>query len=777
MALSLCLSACGGGGSTAPATIIDTPTSTPSTPDVPDPGVVASFQTDEYNRNWGLDAVNAAEAYALGYTGDGVLVAAIDFNFDFSAGNVDYHSASLGRDPAMVAIYEAQIGEPATTTPHGHAVAATIAALKDDTGIHGVAFDAEVIAVDFFSGIYRSSVNSGGINFQVSDPWQYAYDQGARIFNKSLGYDEDDIISNPPAVSQRYVLEFDTRVVELGGLLISSAGNNSDPEPSLSNLDSIDRLIASGLLYGGPGAFIIVGAVDESLELASFSDAAGTGESRFHYIVAPGENIVFPWTDGLVSGGGTSFSAPYVTGAAAIIMSRWPSLTAREVADILFESATDLGDAGVDSIYGRGLLNIEAALQPIGQAKLAVPSGKLMPVAASAVNLGPAFGDVAKLRTQLETTTIFDSFDRDFQIDANSLVRSGDTATNLESRIQTSQSWRSSALNVTSSAALNYAISRDRDSIPAFALAGQAEGDFVHTVNAAFEFTGTYGGTNWIMGTGRSLTSAVANDNFDQSIGRTLSLTGIHDTGLPIGDGLYVAFSRAAGENANYWFGASRSEEEINRFHPVEAMRTKRSSTAFLARYNQLTDIASYSIEAGAMIEEGSLLGSSSAGGVALGAQAQTLWAGFHASWATKNTWAFSAKGKFSYTNARGANNSLIESIGGILSSSFAFQAQKSDLLRSDDRFTVSLHQPLRVERAEASLAVGGPVDSETGELTFNSTAVSLAPSGRELAFETAYSMSLGGWQLQANAAYRHDAGHYRGLGDTLLGLSIRSYF
>lgn len=775
-AFCLCLASCGG-SSTPPETVVDVPTSTPSTPEVPDPNTVVSFQTDEYNSNWGLDAVNAAEAYALGYTGEGVLVAAIDFNFDFTADDVDYHSASLGRDPDMVDIYEAQIGDTASTIPHGHAVAATIAALKDDVGIHGVAFDAEVIGVDFFSGVYTSTVTSGGIRYLISDPWQYAYEQGARIFNKSLGYDEEDIISNPPSVSQRYILEYDTRVVELGGLLVSSAGNGSDPEPSLSNLDALDRLTSQGLLYGGPGAMIIVGAVDENLELTSFSDAAGTGESKFHYMVAPGENIVFPWTEGLVVGGGTSFSAPYVTGAAAIIMSRWPSLTAREVADILFESATDLGEAGIDSIYGHGLLDIEAALQPIGSAKLAVPSGKLLPVETAAINFGPAFGDIAKLRTQLEATTILDSYNRDFQIDANHLVRSQSAVSNLENRMTNSQNWRSSGFRINNTASLNYALSKDRDSIPAFALAGQAESDFAHEIEAAFEFAGSLEKTNWIMGTGRSLTSAVARDTFEHSIGQTFSLTGVHDADLPIGDGLYMAFSRPVGDKATYWFGASRSEETINRFHPVEDMRAQRTTTAFIARYDQYNGTTHYGIEVGAMLEDGSLLGSSSTGGIALGSKAQTVWTGLQATWTNEGGWGFSAKGKVAYTGTDAASNSLIEKLGSIVSSSFALQVQRDAFLQPNDMVTISLHQPLRVENATAIIAVGQSFDAENDEMLFSTIPISLTPSGREVAFEAAYSMAINGWQLQANAAYRHDAGHFNGLSDTLLGLTIRSSF
>src|SRR4029079_2967132 len=63
---------------------------------------------------------------------------------------------------------------------------------------------------------------------------------------------------------------------------------------------------------------------------------------------------------------GTSMATPYVTGAAALIKSGWKNLTAQQVASILFASATDLGAPGIDPVYGRGMLNVDAALKPIG---------------------------------------------------------------------------------------------------------------------------------------------------------------------------------------------------------------------------------------------------------------------------------------------------------------------------------------------------------------------------------------------------------------------------
>jgi len=57
-------------------------------------------------------------------------------------------------------------------------------------------------------------------------------------------------------------------------------------------------------------------------------------------------------------------------------MEAFPSLTANQVVDLLFNSATDLGAIGADVIYGRGLVNLEEAFKPQGTTSIAVKRAK-----------------------------------------------------------------------------------------------------------------------------------------------------------------------------------------------------------------------------------------------------------------------------------------------------------------------------------------------------------------------------------------------------------------
>ena len=137
---ALCLYACGGGGGSAPATSIVTPVTNtqPVNTVVPPVSGADAFRTSEYLRMGALDQIRAADAYALGYTGKGVIIGIVDFNFDFSSSEVNFHPDSIGANDQAITLYTAQTKEAPVFDTHGFAVAATAAARKNNSGGHGV---------------------------------------------------------------------------------------------------------------------------------------------------------------------------------------------------------------------------------------------------------------------------------------------------------------------------------------------------------------------------------------------------------------------------------------------------------------------------------------------------------------------------------------------------------------------------------------------------------------------------------------------------------------
>ena len=104
--------------------------------------------------------------------------------------------------------------------------------------------------------------------------------------------------------------------------------------------------------------------------------------------------------DGYGTYSGTSMAAPAVSGAAAVVKSAAPHLTARQVVDILLRTATDLGAPGTDPVYGRGLVNLARALQPIGAQNAAGGLGQAVASSADTrIAFSSAFGNAAPSAT------------------------------------------------------------------------------------------------------------------------------------------------------------------------------------------------------------------------------------------------------------------------------------------------------------------------------------------------------------------------------------------
>ncbi len=128
---------------------------------------------------------------------------------------------------------------------------------------------------------------------------------------------------------------------------------------------------------------LIVGSVNPAGEISSFSNRPGeacltTGGTcqeghrlMDRFLVAPGELLLVPDGEGgVVRMSGTSFAAPLVSGAAALVLGRWNWLEPGDVAEVLLRSARDLGEPGVDPVYGWGLLDVEASFQPFDLSNL-----------------------------------------------------------------------------------------------------------------------------------------------------------------------------------------------------------------------------------------------------------------------------------------------------------------------------------------------------------------------------------------------------------------------
>jgi hypothetical protein len=167
------------------------------------------------------------------------------------------------------------------------------------------------------------------------------------------------------------------------------------------------------------GLVIIAGASGLSGELASFSNRAGVG--RDNYLMALGERVrSFNQNGTPLLYSGTSFSAPLISGAVALLAEAFPNLTGQQIVQILYETAVDLGPAGIDADHGRGRLDLTRAFQPRGNTAIA---GSAVPVdTADNGSLSSAMGSGTVQGTSAGAV-ILDGYGRAYRLDLGGTLR------------------------------------------------------------------------------------------------------------------------------------------------------------------------------------------------------------------------------------------------------------------------------------------------------------------------------------------------------------------
>lgn len=360
----------------------------------------ASFVTPEYNASYGLAQIGAADAYALGLTGKGVLVAVVDSGIDPThpefAGRISPLSRNFGLDrPDPADIVDRD------PTAHGTHVAGTIAAARDGVGMQGVAYNAEILAL-------RAVVRGPGGDIPAAI--RYASEVGAKVLNGSYGpsYPSPTLPDGSPNPDyqlfpiqpyQQVGTAAEVAAIRQAGasdmVMVFAAGNEREDQPVIARnptgaafypairpgndnknlyvvLDNAgDQVDASKLDYSDLQPYTIaVVAVDRDRKIASFSNYCGIAAAWC--LAAPGVDILstVPADKGLSPtqpynlSSGTSMAAPHVAGTAALVREAFPFMTAPQVVQSILTTATDLGSP---EIYGWGLLNAGKAVRGPGQ--------------------------------------------------------------------------------------------------------------------------------------------------------------------------------------------------------------------------------------------------------------------------------------------------------------------------------------------------------------------------------------------------------------------------
>jgi subtilisin family serine protease len=210
---------------------------------------------------------------------------------------------------------------------HGTHVSGIIGAVRNGTGIDGIAPAVRIMAV-------RAVPDGDERDKDVANAIRYAADNGAQIINMSFGK------SHSP---RKGAVDAAVKYAESKGvLMIHAAGNDGE------NLAEAENYPTPAYQGGGRAAnWIEVGASSwkgGSDLPASFSNY---GQQQVD-VFAPGVDILSTVPGGTYEReSGTSMAAPVVSGVAALLMSYFPQLTAADVKRVILESATRYPDLQV----------------------------------------------------------------------------------------------------------------------------------------------------------------------------------------------------------------------------------------------------------------------------------------------------------------------------------------------------------------------------------------------------------------------------------------------
>jgi len=374
------------------------------------PGLSSESRTpalaaEENYFNWALERVHARQAWQRGLTGRGILVGNIDTGVDVTHPALDEKWRGSNGATATESWFDVVNVMPtpydddkAVGPTHGTRAMGCILG-QDGADTVGVAPDAQWIAAKAFDDIGQTSVDKILTCFE----WMADPDGDANTVD-----DVPDIISLSWADDAKHgcLTTYWDAIYNLEALgvatIIATGNKNANPK------------------VGSPGSnpeFFAVGSVDSLNNFSSFSligPSICDNTTIKPDVVAPGEQF-YSTVGSVMDGGygsvrGTSFAAPLTAGVAALLKQYNPELLPDEIYTTLRSSATDLGAAGADTLYGWGLVNADSALKIItppsrpafaiyritceAGADGLISPGEDIPVTLSVVNNGARASDV-----------------------------------------------------------------------------------------------------------------------------------------------------------------------------------------------------------------------------------------------------------------------------------------------------------------------------------------------------------------------------------------------
>jgi subtilisin family serine protease len=323
------------------------------------PVTISAIPNDpRYNEQYGLALIGAPQAWGSSAGSREVIIGVVDTGIDYlhpdlvdnvwiNGGEISGNGIDDDGNGFVDDVYgwnfDAGTNNNMDDNGHGTHVSGTIGASGNNgIGVTGVAWNVQVL------GCKGLDKNGSGFFSSIAACIDYITAlklRGENIFAVSMS-----LGGNRSALLERALI----RARDAGLLVIAAAGNessNNDRVPAFPASSSLDNVIS-------------VAAVDSRSSLASFSNFGVKSVD----LAAPGVGILstFPREFGGLGGygsiSGTSMATPHVSGAAALVASINPTLTAGQMREVLLQSVTQVTNLD-GAVSTGGILNVDRALQ------------------------------------------------------------------------------------------------------------------------------------------------------------------------------------------------------------------------------------------------------------------------------------------------------------------------------------------------------------------------------------------------------------------------------
>ena len=720
--------------------------------------------------------INASSAYARGATGAGAIIGIMDSGVDTSHQELD-GAFKLTSDSYL----EYASRSPTTEEKrHGTHVSAIALGERDGSGMHGVAFDAQLFFISIELGTageeYEPATIDSTVDYSAIDnSWStlesYFIDRQVTVVNGSFGYQGNINDYTAENIRQAFPLTID--------VLAQSGTADADKTIFVWAAGNGGGYADQGVDYSSPEVFgglaylitelsthsVAVVSVDPDGTISSFSNLCGVAKD--YCLAAPGRSITSAYAEDAPNNSyyapfsGTSMAAPHVSGGIALLADYFDDqLGNTEILNRLFQTANKTGIYADSSIYGQGLMDLDAATKPSGQTMIAVTSSleglQHTELGTSIGSLGPAFGDAFINVMSNKNLVVFDQLGAPFLKKLDSTLLSK----------MPSLAWLSLQQSNPSQRVLEVKTNPNRSTELLFGLAsnGYGEHDLFMSLWAKNDKKLKYFSLKkelsessfYFFGKGLSPSLFFGNNEINTSFSNTFD--GSFNYGSPFLDfassGSFIGGGIKIGNEASFsgvYFKGNHKEEEMNIIKIP-------STSGMLLEYKENFNDSMMSFQVGLLKEPDSFLGSSFSGGYGSIDETLTYFSGFQASHAFSE---FYVAGSIFYGETRTdlLETGLIKSLNKFTSSSYNLGIFKKSVFNSFDSMGFKITQPLRLEESNIKLSI--PVRrTKYREVLFEVYDLGLTPSGREIRAEFIYQRPIPRGNLFTSFGYIKDQGH-----------------